>query len=232
MVSWTFTNYISNCLYISPLFPHGTSSPSLHLLIFTCTGGRSAFFHRFCVYFMVGPLLSSVGPYWIHLFIYGFMNVSNSVVYFSGRSSWGHAWTDIYFHRSSVHTKIWCIVLNFHCMCICCILGVNQSPYWCLSGFMSSIVACIPRQNMVWIPLSVFAVSQETVLLCRVLCLLLIFLCVIWYVLCVPFPAASCFASPTIYFIPSLFVLLCYIYCVSSSPLFRYNAEFDCHSHA
>ena len=58
------------------------SGPSLHHLIFTCTGGRSAFFQRRCI-FLGYTFWSSIGPFGTHFLISGFMNVASSVVYFS-----------------------------------------------------------------------------------------------------------------------------------------------------
>ena len=76
-------------LRIELLFPTTssvTSGPSIHLLIFTCTGGRSAFSHNCCICFLGSPFWSSLGTFWTHFLIYCFMNVVSSVMYCSVRS--------------------------------------------------------------------------------------------------------------------------------------------------
>ena len=101
----SFSRQIYPCLlirpsiFLSPLFPLfyailriaflftpaplGPSGMSLHILIFSCTSGRSAFF-KFCLSCFLGsPFWSSVGPFWTHFLIGGFMNVVISVVYSS-----------------------------------------------------------------------------------------------------------------------------------------------------
>ena len=65
------------------------------------------------------------------------------------------------------------------------ILGVNKSPYIHPSVFLLDIIAYIMRINMVWMKFSVLEMSQEIVILCRFLCLFLLFFCASYDMFCV-----------------------------------------------
>ena len=70
--------------FIFPPAYCGTSGLSLHLLILPVTGGRYDLFQN-CWVFLGSHFWSSVGLFWTHLLISGFMNVARSIVYLSVR---------------------------------------------------------------------------------------------------------------------------------------------------
>ena len=166
----------------------------------------------------------------IDLFLVSLMWPGLLCICMSGLSR-GHAWNNIFSHRRSVHTQIWYKVLTFHCICNFHILGKNLSPCQYPSEFMSGIVFYILIRNMVWMMFSVLAMSQETFLLCIVLCLLMPFFMLSGQFLSVPFDVASCLTSPSISFIFYLFVFLYSIYCVFRFPFSLYTTESNWHSH-
>ena len=93
------TTYIFCHFLIAFLIPPASRIPSglsIHLLIFPCTDGRSSFFQCCWIFpwgLLLGLLLVLFEP--IYLFIYGFMNLSSSIVYSYGRSLLGYYWNDI-----------------------------------------------------------------------------------------------------------------------------------------
>ena len=95
----------------------GPSGPSVHLLMFPCTGGRSDLV-QFCCFFFWGQLFCLMMALFepIYLFLVSWMWPGLFCIFLLDLSH-VQDWSTILYRRRSVHTQIWYRVLILQCMC-------------------------------------------------------------------------------------------------------------------